>query len=128
MRDQQPQTSEERAHMSDQTEINIFKALDFIRDNSSAFAKAKAERIYLEEFRKTKKSMLMRLAEVEGAKSSATQERDAYAHPEYIELLNALKAAVEEEERLRWMIVAAQAKVEVWRSLGANQRAQDRVL
>ena len=114
--------------MSDQTEINIFKALDFIRDNSSAFAKAKAERIYLEEFRKTKKSILMRLAEVEGAKSSATQERDAYAHPEYIELLNALKAAVEEEERLRWMIVAAQAKVEVWRSLGANQRAQDRVL
>ena len=114
--------------MSEQSEINIFKALDFIRDNSAAFAKAKAERVYLEEFRKTKKAMLMRLAEVDGAKSSATQERDAYAHPEYMELLHALKVAVEQEETLRWMIVAAQAKVEVWRSLGANQRAQDKVL
>ena len=72
--------------------------------------------------------MLMRLAEVEGAKSAATQERDAYAHPEYMELLQGLKDAVEAEETLRWMIVAAQAKVEVWRSLGANQRAQDKVL
>lgn len=114
--------------MNEQSEINIFKALDFIRDNSAAFAKAKSERIYLEEYRKTKKAMLMRLAEVEGAKSATTQERDAYAHPEYIELLNALKAAVEEEERLRWMIVAAQCKVEVWRSLGANQRALDKAL
>lgn len=114
--------------MSEQPEINIFKALDFIRDNSTAFAKAKAERIYLEEFRKTKKAMLMKLAEVEGAKASATQERDAYAHPEYLQLLDALKTAVEEEERLRWMIIAAQAKVEVWRSLGANQRAEARTL
>ena len=114
--------------MSDNPEINIFKALDFIRDNSPAFAKAKAERIYLEEFRKTKKAMLMKLAEVDGAKSSATQERDAYAHPEYRQLLDALKVSVEEEERLRWMIVAAQAKIEVWRSLGANQRAEAKVL
>ena len=114
--------------MSEQPEINIFKALDFIRDNSAAFAKAKAERIYLEEFRKTKKAILMRSAEEEGAKSSATQERDAYAHPAYIVLLNALRDAVEEEERLRWLIIAAQAKVEVWRSLGANQRAEAKTI
>ena len=116
------------AGMSDIAEINIFKALDYIRDNSAAYAKAKAERIYLEEFRKTKKAMLMRLAEVEGAKSSATQERDAYADPEYRQLLEALRAAVEEEERLRWTIVAAQAKIEVWRSLSANQRAEAKII
>lgn len=114
--------------MTDTTEINIFKALDFIRDQAAPFAKAKAERIWIEEFRKTKKAMLMRLAEVEGHKSSATQEREAYAHPEYVELLNALKVAVEEEERLRWMIVAAQAKVEVFRTLQANARFEAKVI
>ena len=103
-------------------EINIFKALDFIRDNSTAYAKAKAERVYIEQFLKTKKAMLMKLAEIDGAKASATQERDAYAHPEYRQLLEALKEAVEEEERLKWMIVAAQAKVEVFRTLQANAR------
>jgi len=114
--------------MHEDTSINIFKALDFIRDHAEHFAKAKAERVYLEEFRKTKKAMLMRLAEVEGHKSSATQEREAYAHPEYVELLNALKVAVEEEERIRWMMVAAQAKIEVFRTLQATARAEGKAL
>lgn len=114
--------------MIDQLEINIFKALNYIRDNSVSYAKAKAERIYLEEFRKTKKSMLMQLAEIEGAKSAVTQERDAYANPEYRQLLEALRDAVEEEERLRWMLIAAQAKIDVWRTLGANARAESKTL
>lgn len=33
--------------MSDESEINIFRALDFIRDNASEYAKAKATRVYL---------------------------------------------------------------------------------
>jgi len=114
--------------MSDQSEINIFKALDYIRDNSKAYAKAKAERIYLEEFRKSKKAILMCEAETTGTESAAKQERDAYAAKEYQELLVALKHAVEVEESLRWMLVAAQAKIEVWRSIGANQRAEGKNL
>lgn len=114
--------------MSDQSDINIFKALDFIRDNSGALAKAKAERVYLEQYRKTKKAMLMKLAEIEGFKVSATQEREAYAHPEYRQLLEALKIATEEEERLRWMMVAAQAKIEVFRTLQANARTEAKTL
>ena len=39
--------------MSPDTEIAIFKALDYLRDNAPAYAKAKSERIYLEEYRKT---------------------------------------------------------------------------
>lgn len=109
-------------------EINIFKALDFIRDNAPAYAKAKAERIYLEEFRKTKKALCMRAAEAAGANAVNAQERDAYADPEYQKLLLALRTAVEEEERLRWLIVGAQVKVEVWRSLEANKRAEAKTL
>lgn len=110
--------------MNADAEFNVFKALDFIRDNAPAYAKAKAERIYLEEFRKTKKALCMKAAEVAGSNAVNAQEREAYADPEYQALLQGLRAAVEEEERLRWLIVGAQAKIEVWRTIEANRRAE----
>ena len=39
-----------------------YKAIDYIVANAPKYAKAKAERIYLEEFRKTKKALLMKVA------------------------------------------------------------------
>lgn len=114
--------------MSDESEINIFRALDFIRDNAPAYAKAKAERVYLEEFRKSKKALLMRAAEAAGHKSAAAQEREAYADDGYAELLAGLRQAVEAEETLRWRIVAAQARIETWRTLESTRRAESRVL
>lgn len=98
-------------------------AVDFIRDNASKYAKAKAERVYIEEFRKSKKSLLMQTFD---AKALGAQERDAYAHPDYIAVLAALQVAVEREETLRWQMVAAQARVEVWRSQEASTRAEGR--
>ncbi|WP_447361581.1 hypothetical protein ACSC95_06080 [Burkholderia vietnamiensis] len=114
--------------MNDEAEINIFRALDFIRENARPFAKAKAERVYLENFRKSKKALLMRDAELRGHKTAAMQEREAYADEGYIEVLEALRIATEEEERLRWMIVAAEAKIEAWRTLEATKRAEARTL
>jgi hypothetical protein len=55
------------------------------------------------------------------------QERDAYAHPEYIELLKGIRDAVEIEEELRWKLIAAQARVDVWRSEQANLRTEGKV-
>lgn len=114
--------------MTPESEINIFRSLDFIRDNAPAYAKAKAERVYLEEFRKSKKALLMRDAEIAGHKSAVAQEREAYASPDYLVVLEGLKAAVEEEETLRWRIVAAQAKIEAWRTIEANRRAEAKTL
>lgn len=114
--------------MNEDTEINIFRSLDFLRDNAPAYAKAKSERVYLEEFRKTKKAMLMRDAELAGHKSSATQEREAYANPDYLRLLDGLRAAVEEEERYRWLMVAAQAKIEAWRTLESSRRYEAKTI
>lgn len=108
-------------------EINIFKALDYLRDTAPAYAKAKAERVYLEEFRKSKKAMLMKAVEAQYP-SAAAQEREAYSHPEYLALLDALREATEEEERLRWMIVAAQAKIECWRSLESSRRYEAKTI
>jgi hypothetical protein len=87
------------------------------------YAKAKAERVYLEEFRKSKKSILM---QSHGDKAIGAQEREAYAHPEYIGLLAALQVAVEREETLRWRLVACQTSIEIWRSQEASNRAVDR--
>jgi hypothetical protein len=52
------------------------------------------------------------------------QEREAYSDPEYVELLKGLKEAVEVEEEIRWGLVAAQARIEVWRSMEATNRVE----
>ena len=102
-------------------EIDPNKAVDFIRDNGKKFAQAKADRIYLEEYRKSLKAILMKRS---GENAVNAQEREAYAHPEYQELLKGLREAVEAEETLRWQMVAAEARVEVYRTISANNRME----
>jgi len=80
----------------------IERRLTELREISRQYAKAKAEAEYLEHFRKSKHAILMREAEKEGYKTSAAQEREAYAHPEYVQLLDGYKTAVELCERARW--------------------------
>ena len=106
-------------------EINVFRCLDYIRDHAKKYAEAKANRVFLEEWRKTLKARLMatQLGEPVNAR-----EIYAYAHPDYAELLEGLKVAIEQEENLRWKIEAAKLKVGVWQSLGANSRAEAKVL
>lgn len=106
-------------------EINVFKCLDYIRDHAKQYAQAKANRVFLEEWRKTLKARLM--ATQIGEPVNA-REIYAYAHQEYEELLEGLKVAIEQEENLRWKIEAAKLKVGVWQSLGANSRAEAKVL
>ena len=43
-------------------------------------------------------------------------------------MLQGLKAAVEEEERLRWLLIACQAKIEAWRSIEYSRRIEAKVL
>lgn len=99
------------------------KAIEFIIANAKHFAQAKAERVYIEEFRKSLKAILMQKS---GESSLGAQERDAYAHQEYRTLLDGLKAAVEREETLRWQLVAAQARIDVYRTQAANARQEVR--
>jgi hypothetical protein len=51
---------------------------------------------------------------------------EAYATDDYIELLKGLKEAVETEEKLKWQLIAAQARIEIWRSQEATNRTIDR--
>lgn len=107
--------------MKPQNDRDPHKAVDYIIEHAQLFAKAKAERVYIEEYRKSLKALLMKRS-MESA--IGAQEREAYAHEEYIELLKGLKQAVEVEEKLRWDLIAAQARVEVWRTEQANNRAE----
>jgi hypothetical protein len=100
-------------------ETDANKAINFIYNNASTYANAKADRVRLEEFRKSKKAILMQSSK---ESSAVAQERDAYAHPEYLELLDGLRTAVEVEETLRWQMVAAQLRVDVWRSEESSAR------
>lgn len=106
-------------------EINIFKVLDYIRDHSAAYAQAKANRQYLENFRKTVKAQQMKL---HLSLPVSAQEREAYASDEMQEIDKAIQVAQEEEVRLQWMLTAAQIKAEVYRTLQANARIEARVL
>lgn len=101
------------------TEAEVQKAVDFLRDNATPAAEARAVRIYLEEFRKTLKAQIM-AENVE--ESIAAQERRAYAHDRYIQHLNALKTAVLEDARNMFLREAAKAKIEAWRTESANER------
>ena len=101
-----------------------YAAVDFIIKNAPLYAKAKSERIHLEEFRKSKKALLMKEAMVAGFDSAVSQEREAYAHRDYQALLQGLAVAIEKEETLKWQLTAAQMKTEVWRTESANERME----
>jgi hypothetical protein len=101
------------------------KAVDYILANAGKFAAAKAQRVYLEEFRKSKKAILCGQS---SAKTVQERESYAYSHEDYLALLGGLKAATEVEEKLRWDLIGAQARIEIWRTQSANNRATDRAM
>lgn len=109
--------------MSDEA---IERRLTELRDTAKAFAKAYAQREYLDEFKKSKLAMLMKQAEVKGHVSAAAQEREARASADYLELLEGLRDATEQAEGLRWQLKIAEIASEVWRTKEASKRAEKR--
>lgn len=105
--------------------IDPNKAVDYLVEHSRRYAQAKADRVHLEHFRKSKKALLMNEC---AEKAVTAREQYAYSHPDYMNLLEGLREAVRVEETLRWRLTAAQLRVEVWRSENANNRNQDRAL
>lgn len=107
------------------SEIDPVAAAEFIQTNAEKMAKAKAERVYVSEYKDSLKAILMK--EINGDSSIAQQSREALADQRYLEVLKAMKEAVVIEETLRWKFVAAQAKIEIWRSFESSRRAEARL-
>ena len=106
--------------------MNPEEAAQTIREKAPRYGEAKAQRVYLEEFRKSKKALLMKDALVLGYEAANAQEREAYADPEYQSLLKGLAAAIEKEETYRWELEAARLDIEIWRTRQATERLQVR--
>jgi hypothetical protein len=102
--------------------VSIERLMQEYREHVTDYSKARARRTYIEEFKKSKLALLMRQADRDGFKSAVSQEREALASDEYIELLDALEIAVEAEERLRYDMRRIEMEAEVWRTLRADER------
>jgi hypothetical protein len=104
--------------------ISPFEALDYIRDNAKEYSIAKAHVIYMTEYRKTVKATLMASCT---ERTESAKETYAYSHEDYKLHLAGLAQAVQEAEFLRWRMIGAEAKIEVWRSLEASNRIETKV-
>ena len=101
------------------TEAEIQRAVDYLRDNAEAAASARATRIYMEEYRKVVKAQIQ--AEQPDEPLGA-QERRAYSSERYLKHLEAMRTAIADNERYRFLREAALAKIEAWRTQSANER------
>lgn len=108
------------------SEQDVEKAVEWLRDNAKVAAQARAERVYVEEFKKSLEAQLMTDPAIAQTTSARDREAMARAHPKYVAHLQAIKEAVERDEAMRWLLVAAQAKLEAWRTQNANLRAEGR--
>jgi len=100
-------------------EDDIERAVDFLRDNAPKIAQAKATAMHMDDYTKVVKAKVMR---ENATLPLGAQEREAYSDPRYVSHLETKKIADEEYECLRWMMDAAQAKIEVWRTQSSNNR------
>lgn len=102
------------------SDADIEKALDYLRDSVEEAAQARANKVYLTEYRKTKKAELMNQS---NEASEAAKERFAYSHPEYAEFLLGLKEGIYQDAKHDFLRDAADAKIEAWRTQQANERS-----
>lgn len=95
------------------------KAVDYLRDTAGSTAQARANRVYMDEYRKSLKAIIMK---DHGGIPISAQEREAYADPRYLAHLDALKEAVFAEQKALFLREAASAKLEAYRTQSANYR------
>lgn len=102
-------------------ESDAEKAVSYLRESATEAAQARANVKYLAEFLKSKKAQL---AAAQIGVSNAAAENMALAAPEYLELLEGYKAAVEKDSFHGFKREAAMAMIEAWRTQCSNLRAE----
>jgi hypothetical protein len=104
------------------TQEEAEKAIHSIMENAHDIAESKATKEYLEEFRKSKKALLIQSCPLAAAKTVQDKESYAYGHPDYLELLEGLREASETYERRRWKMIGWQVLVDAWRTQESSRR------
>jgi hypothetical protein len=101
------------------------KAIDYIRDSAPIYAKAKAERTYIENYLKVVKATEMANSD---KKTLGDREIDAYMSMTYETQLKAMREAVATEEELKYRMEAAKLRFEHYRVLSYNARSEIKAL
>jgi hypothetical protein len=100
-------------------------ALEFMHDNCLKLAEARAQKEQIKEFKKIESSRLF----LEAPKGSvADRQAWALSHETYKNLVEGEKEAIRREYELSMRFKAAEATIEVWRTIQANNRVEARVL
>lgn len=106
--------------------MDIEELIERFRQLADRYGPARANREYLDEYKKSMLAMLMKDAERNGFNSGVAQEREARASEAYLKLLDDLKTAVMEEEKIRYHLKAVELEIEIYRTKSANERAERR--
>jgi len=104
----------------------VQEALDYLNNSCVDAARASAERIYVEEYKKVVLARLMK--ETTGFNTTAaSQERDALASDDYAAHLEVIKHAVMNEREHLFRRIAAEATIESWRTQSSNERGAEKL-
>jgi hypothetical protein len=117
------QSYSEKTTLIDAREMG--EALDSIEIHAPEYAKAKAERIHLDDYRKVQLALLYEHAE---GRTVVEKESWCKAHAQYREVLTEHANAVERETALYWKLKLAETQIEVWRTIQASRRREAQIL
>jgi hypothetical protein len=106
-------------------DIDPNQAIDYIKANAPLFAQAKADRVHLENYLKVVKAEKMNESD---SSTQSGKETDAYASQAYKEILNGLKVAVEQEEKVNYLLKAAFARIDIWKTMEYSKRQELKTL
>ncbi len=105
-------------------EADIEAAVTYLRESAQEAAVARSNVKHLEAFLKAKKALLKK--NLAGAMSNAAAEDEALSDPQYLELLEGYKVAVEKDAFHTYKREAADAAIRVWQTQSSNARAEGR--
>jgi hypothetical protein len=94
-------------------EARVERAVNWMAESADKAAQARANREYLEEYRRVLRAQLMR---EHADLPLAAQEREAYADDRYQQHLVALQEAIEQDEKMRWLRASAETMVSAWQT------------
>lgn len=104
------------------SEDDVGDALSILSDETGAAARAAHE--YMDDLTK---SVLAELVGASNEPSATAKETWARAQPRFLEHLKKVGAFAKEDYVWRQRYGAASAKIEIWRTMNANQRAAERI-
>jgi hypothetical protein len=92
---------------------------------AESLAEAEGNKVYLLEYRKSLKAILMTQAEQDNpGMALQKQERYAYSHADYLELLEGIKQAVIKASKFRHQMKVIDMRFETWRTKQSTRRAE----